>query len=108
MTFAEFDTFMDKLYTECLELRGAKGKEYAHSSSRFANFNRIAREINLPPLTVAYIYYRKHLDAIVSYMETGRTFSEPIRGRFLDLIMYSFLMAGIAEEMEREKEQSVG
>lgn len=108
MTTVEFDDFMDDTYRACRELTATKGIEYMRGSpDRFANFNRIAEELELPPLKVAYILWKKHLDAIVTYINTGQTFStEPIRGRFLDLITYSFLMAGMTAELEWQKEHN--
>ena len=108
MTFPEFDKFMDALYEECKGMRNTKGKEYAHAKDRFANFRRIAAELETTDLKVAYTYYKKHLDSVISYIKTGgQVYStEPIRGRFVDLIVYSFLMAGMAEELERGKDDT--
>lgn len=99
MTFQEFDKFMDKLYRDCKDMRSTKGKEYAHDADRFANFRRIAKDLELTDLQVAYVYFKKHLDSVISFIKDGKTYStEPIRGRFTDLILYAFLMAGMAEE----------
>lgn len=96
MTFEQFQMFQDKLFQECREMSGTKGKEYAHDADRFANFNRLAQELEIKPELVAWIFTKKHLDAIVSYVKEGKTFSnEAIRGRFVDAIVYLTLIAGM-------------
>ena len=109
MTFPEFDTFMDELYAEIKGLRATKGTEYAHSADRFANFNRAAERKKVDRLTVAGIFLDKHLDAIDSFIQTKKIYSEPIRGRFKDAILYLFLQAGMAQEDEdRIREEQSG
>lgn len=100
MTFYEFDKFHDQLFNDCLKMRNTKGKEYAHDTDRFSNFKRIAKELDLDPLDVAYVYFKKHLDSIISFIKDNKVYStEPIRGRFIDAIVYLSLMAGMAEEI---------
>jgi hypothetical protein len=103
MTFKEFNKFQADLYVEVLKIKDTKGKEYANSTDRFANFNRLSNRLDISNLQVAWIYLVKHLDAIESYIKTGKTFStESIRSRFIDAITYLFLIAGIVEENERK------
>lgn len=101
MTFPEFDKFFDDLISECRKMRDTKGKEYANGKDRFDNFNRLAAKNDVNRLKVANIYMTKHIDAIDSYIKEGKVFStENIRGRFIDLIVYAGLMAGMAHETE--------
>lgn len=103
MTFIEFEEFRQGLHGMCEDIIHTKGREYAcGSEDAFANFKRLAVETESTPLKVAYIFYRKHLDAILNYINTGgRVFSdEPIEKRFADLINYSKIMAGLAAELE--------
>ncbi len=105
MTFEEFDKFQDELWQECVKMRDTKGKEYAHDSDRFANFNRLARELDVRNILIGWVYLTKHLDSIGSFIKTGRTFSsEGIRGRIVDAIVYLTLIAGMIEEDERKIE----
>ena len=101
MTFKEFDDFQGKLLEEVVQMKDTKGKEYANSSERFANFNRAAQKKGVSRLIVASIFLDKHLDAIDSYIKhNGVIYStEPIRGRIVDAITYLTLMAGMIEEM---------
>ena len=69
MTFSDFDTFQDVLLNEVVRMKNTKGKEYANSNDRFANFNRLSNELGLANYVVAYVYLKKHLDSIASYIE---------------------------------------
>ena len=105
MTRKEFNIFQEILINEVIAMKDTKGKEYANSESRFANFDRLAASLGIPNIQVAWIYTAKHLDSIASYCRTGQTFSsEPIRGRIVDAIVYLTLIAGMIEEKELGEE----
>lgn len=79
-----------------------KGGEYANSGDRLANFKRGASLTGCTPLQVAFIYASKHYDGIASYVkDPTRPSSEPIEGRFDDLINYCILMKAIIKESGR-------
>ncbi len=104
MTFPEFDEFQKVLLIKVIEMKDTKGKEYANSENRFANFDRLATRLNLSNLKVALVYLTKHMDAIESYISRGRTYStETIQGRIVDAIMYLILIAGMIEEEEENE-----
>jgi len=99
MNFETFDKFQAGLLAEVTKMRDTKGKEYAHDQDRFANFRRLAEQLGIPDYQVGWVYAVKHIDSIASYMKTGQTFSsEQIRGRFVDLITYLTLIAGMVLE----------
>lgn len=99
MTFQEFDEFQEKLLDEVVQMKNTKGKEYANSESRFANFDRLSQRLNIKPTAVALVYLTKHMDAIESYISRGRTYStESIQGRIVDAITYLTLVAGMIQE----------
>lgn len=100
MTFEEFNKFSMELLDEVLTMRDTKGKEYARSADRFANFNRLSDRLKMDRQRIWLVYFIKHLDAIESHIENGRVYSgESIRGRIVDAITYLTLLAGmIAEE----------
>lgn len=105
MSNEHWKVFLDKFLDELRYLSDTKGKEYAHSDNRFANFSRLAAELDISREKIAYIFFKKHLDAIISYLKEGRTFSEEgIRGRYLDATLYLILMAGM-DAAAQEKEQ---
>ena len=104
MTLEQFDEYFEILVVALRTLASSKGKEYANSKDRFANFRRLAAELDLKDYQVGWVYCKKHLDAIASYMKNGETYSnEPIQGRFEDAILYLLLIAGMVEE-ERNPE----
>src|SRR5579859_2622275 len=80
MTFEEFDKFQAELFAEVVHIETTKGKEYANSKDRFANFNRLAEELGLKNYQVGWVYTKKHLDSIAQYCRTQETYStESIR-----------------------------
>ena len=104
MTFEAFDKFTTDVIQKVLLMRDTKGKEYAHTADRFDNFNRLAARLNLPREKVWQVYFTKHLDAIESFIDNGREFSdEGIQGRIVDAITYLTLLAGMIEEDAQKK-----
>lgn len=103
MTFGQFDAIRCALFTEVTHIAETKGEEYAHSTDRLANFKRQAMLLNQPALMVWAVYFMKHIDAIMSFVKTGREFSdEGIRGRFVDAITYLLLGYAIIKEKEEQ------
>jgi hypothetical protein len=98
MTHPEFVAYQKTILDKVVGMGDTKGKEYANSESRFANFDRAAAELGLTNIQVAWVYTKKHLDGIASYCRTGQIFSEPIEGRIVDAIVYLTLIAGMIEE----------
>jgi hypothetical protein len=111
MTFGDFAAYQGWVLERVTGMSDTKGKEYANSEdNRFANFDRLSKEIkeelgyDLPNYVVGYIFFKKHLDSIKSYIKsrgTG-TYSEPINGRFVDAVTYLTLIGGMIEEGEKE------
>lgn len=98
MSFDDFAAFQRELFAECRGIAGMKGKEYARAGNRFANFTRMSQDNpKFTPEDIALIFFTKHLDAIKSYIETEQVYSEPIRGRFIDAIVYLTLIYGMIE-----------
>jgi hypothetical protein len=108
MTFEQFDKFQDALLKEVMKMRDTKGREYANDADRFANFKRLAVELNIDPIDVAWIFATKHLDSIrhAIKMKTFTALSEPLNGRFVDFICYLTLIAGIIEERMQDADKA--
>jgi hypothetical protein len=103
MTFDEFDKIAEQIVTQVRRMRETKGREYSQTADRFDNFNRLAARLNLPRNKVLLVYLTKHLDAIESYVQNGRTCSsEPIFGRIVDAITYLMLLGGMIAEDEAQ------
>jgi hypothetical protein len=103
VTHAEFDDYQNILLRKVVGMRDTKGKEYSNSEDRFANFNRLATELDLTNIKVAWVYVKKHLDGIASYCRTEQILSEPIEGRIVDAIVYLTLIAGMITEREEDE-----
>jgi hypothetical protein len=104
MTFPEFDALCDSNLQEVLQMRNTKGKEYARSADRLANFKRIADEMGITPAQVAWVYLAKHLDGIKYRIQNGATESnETTHSRIIDALTYLLLIDGLlVEELEEE------
>ena len=100
MTHQNFDEYQIKLIEKVIGMRDTKGKEYANSESRFANFDRAAAELGLTNIQVAWVYIKKHLDGIASFCRTEKELSESIEGRIVDAIVYLTLIAGMIVEKQ--------
>jgi hypothetical protein len=101
MTFGQFDKYQEDLLAQVVEMKSTKGREYANSESRFANFDRLSARLGMSNLQIALVYFTKHMDAIESYVKKGRTYStETIQGRIVDAITYLTLIGGMIQEFE--------
>lgn len=99
VNWPEFDAHFDKVVKVCCSMRDTKGKEYAHSTDRFANFNRAAERLGISREMVLNVYLHKHLDAIDSFILNNKEYSgEGIQGRIRDAITYLLLLDGMIEE----------
>jgi hypothetical protein len=108
----EWDELVDKTIKQIHYLSSTKGGEYAGDDDRLANFRRNASEIGVSMEVVWRIYIGKHWDSISQYIkdiQTGkdRDRSEPLEGRFDDLIVYAILGKAILRERERNKNKDV-
>lgn len=80
---------------EC-QVREQGQAEYAHDTTNaFANFDRLAVELNLTREQVLWIYLRKHLDGILSHINGNRSQREDVRGRIKDARLYLALLWGM-------------
>jgi len=99
MTLGDFD----KLFLSMCEMERSilctKGVEYSGRDDRLANFKRLARDLNLNPKIILWIYFIKHIDSIRSFILTGEVNStESIEGRIYDARNYLALLMGLIED----------
>lgn len=102
MEYKEFDLLLDQIIYKEKEIGNTKAKEYTQGN-RLDNFKRLANELGLTSEQVWAVYFKKHVDAIMSYCKTGKVLSEDIRGRILDARVYLSLLWGLVEEKEQIK-----
>lgn len=97
MTFEDVDKILDRMHDEEKKIAATKGKEYTQGD-RLDNFKRIGIELGISPKKVLWVYLKKHLDSIASYIKTEQVLSEPIDGRILDARVYLCLLQGLIDE----------
>lgn len=99
MTKDQFSTLLQSIQSAECQVREDEQKEYAHDESNvFANFDRVARALQLDRKQVLLVYALKHWDGIVSYVGGHKSQREDVRGRIKDLRMYLALLWGMVEE----------
>ncbi len=95
----DMKSVMDRVFGECMELRVAGQKEYAHrDDNAFANFERVGERLNINRAQVLLVYLEKHLDGIHSWSKGHISQREGVRGRINDAIVYLCLLRGMIEE----------
>lgn len=92
----DFVQLYEGTFNNLIELWKTKGSEYSGNASRIDNFVRNAKSVGVEPEVVWAVYAGKHWDSIMSYTKdiqsgTDRVYSEPITGRFDDLMAYAML-----------------
>ena len=109
MNQEEFTKVVNRTVDSIKYLLITKGEEYAGTTDRLSNFKRGSKLTGTTPLQTALIYATKHYDSICTYIRKDASgeiqmLSEPIEGRFDDLINYCILMKAIIKE-ERINEE---
>ena len=93
---------MEDVFAECDALRAAGQQEYAHGQGNaFANFDRVANDLDIDRKKVLWIFAMKHRDGIAAYIKGHKSQREDVRGRINDLIVYLCLLRGMIEEEEK-------
>ena len=104
------DDFQNKVVApavaEIQNIFATKGRDYAGDEDRLANFKRIATRLGVSPIKVAGVYLYKHLDALDTWLLTGKLYGEPIESKFIDIIAYILLMQGLNLEQDMHKEST--
>ena len=97
-----FEKLLARIEAEEHETMGVKGFEYTEgkgNADRLTNFKTIAKELGISPFIVWYVYFRKHISSIVTFIKTGETKStEPFESRIMDARNYLALLRGLYEE----------
>ena len=82
-----------------MRTRDAGQKEYAHGRGNvFANFERIAKALNIEREKVLMTYLLKHIDGISAYANGHTSQREDIKGRITDAIVYLMLLWAMNRE----------
>lgn len=100
MKYEDFDKLYEKMVAEEMQIAHTKGLEYTQGD-RLDNFKRIGLELGISPMTVLWVYLKKHIDSIARYVKTEETLSEHIRDRIKDARVYLALLRGLVDEKEK-------
>lgn len=107
MKKSDFNAFFEKTINEILATSKSGQKEYALNEEAFDNFNRLAADLRMDRKAVLFVYMKKHIDGIVSYINGHKSQREDVRGRIKDVIVYCMLLwAMIDEETATERVES--
>ena len=104
----EMADFMEKIFKEEIQETRAQGqKEYAGNADAdaFANFKRLATDLDMDQKKILWVYAMKHRDGIANWLNGHESQREDVTGRIKDLIIYLFLLWGMIEE-ERESNKT--
>lgn len=97
MNRTEVTKVLESVFREITDLNDTKGREYTAEADALANL-RDWPEVGLTGRQRWAVYADKHWRAIVSYIRSGETLSEPIEGRINDMILYLILLRALIEE----------
>jgi hypothetical protein len=100
MNTEQFDRIRNTLNTMREEIVLAKRPEYTEGNADVLhNFKQLAEEINITPMQVWYVYFRKHVASISQFCaDPKRTTSEPIVGRVADAMNYLDLLNALIND----------
>lgn len=100
----DFDKLLDEMISEEQSVLKSKGNEYTQGGDdRLKNFKTLALEIGVSPLVVWFIYMKKHVDSVASYVKNGKVLSdEPIQGRLMDIRNYCALGRALIDDMSND------
>ena len=99
MKKSKFDDLFLDIMMELKRTRDAGQKEYAHSEDNvFANFERIAANLDISREQALMVYLLKHIDGINAWIKGHRSQREDVSGRIKDAIVYLCLLWGMSEE----------
>ena len=102
----EFNELFLDIMMKVKRTRDEGQKEYAHTEENvFANFERVAKGLDISREQSLMVYLMKHIDGINAWVKGHRSQREDVTGRIKDAIVYLCLLWGMAiEEIVTEEE----
>jgi len=100
---AKYNDLINQTVDQIRKLSTLKGGEYAGDVDRLANFRRNGHQLDIPMEVCWAIYYNKHHDAVMQYIQDikngkSRERLEPVDGRLDDMIVYLILFKAMLIE----------
>jgi hypothetical protein len=102
ITKSRFQFLIREVFDSIKGLTATKGEEYTGDEDQLANFKRMAVDADLPIEKVWLLFFMKHVDAIKSYVRTGKEKSESIESRIDDAILYLILLRAVVLDSREE------
>lgn len=99
----EFEEFVSK----ARDIYNRKGRDYTIGQAeqdRLANFRATAEMLGISMMQAWAVHFYKHVSAVFAYCKTGKTESEGIEGRLLDIMNYAILGNLITKELNPQLE----
>lgn len=99
-TEGTLENIIDKMERLEHSIIATKGKEYTQQSDdRAKNFKGAAEDLDIPVLYTWWIYIKKQMDAILSYVKNEKTYcGENIEQRVADSVNYLHLLIYIIRQ----------
>ena len=102
-----FDELFNVIIDDIKSTRDQGQKEYAHDIDNvFANFERVAKSLDISREKALMTYALKHVDGINSWIKGHKSQREDVTGRIKDLIVYSCLLWAMVEENQSTNKMS--
>lgn len=103
MKHKEMMKLIKTIFEKVKEIHTEGQKEYAMDEDNvFANFERIATQMDIDRETILWVYFMKHVDGIASYLKGHRSQREDVTGRLTYAIVYLCILWGMIES-QKEK-----
>ena len=100
----EFNELFLDIMMEVKQTRDEGQKEYAHTEENvFANFERVADNLDISKEQALMVYLMKHMDGINAWIKGHKSQREDVTGRIKDAIVYLCLLWGMASEEVTEE-----
>ena len=101
-----FDRLFIDIMEEVKQTRDEGQKEYAHTEENvFANFERVAKGLDISREQALMVYLLKHVDGINAWVKGHESQREDVTGRIKDAIVYLCLLWGMAKEQIISEEE---
>ena len=102
----KFDRLFIGMIKDVKSTRDSGQKEYAHTEDNvFANFERVAKGLDISREQALMVYLLKHVDGINAWIKGHESQRENVTGRIKDAIVYLCLLWGMAKEQIVSEEE---
>ena len=106
MKKSKFNELFLDIMMEVKQTRDEGQKEYAHTEENvFANFERVATNLDISREQALMVYLLKHIDGINAWVKGHESQREDVTGRIKDAIVYLCLLWGMVKEQIVSEEE---